>query len=247
MRNPIDQFILARLEAAGLQPAPEADRRTLIRRLALDLTGLPPTPAAVEAFVHDQSKQAVEQLVDRLLASQHWGEHRARYWLDAARYGDTHGIHQDNYREMWPYRDRVIGAFNRNLSFDRFTIEQLAGDLLPNRTLEQQIASGFNRCNVTTSEGGVILEEVEAIYAKDRVETTGTTWLGLTVGCASCHDHKFDPISQKDFYSLTAFFRNTTQPTMDGNVPDTPPILVLPRAEDRPLEPIEQPSRGAQK
>ncbi len=233
VRNPIDRFILARLEAAGLQPAPEADRRTLIRRVSLDLTGLPPAPAEVEAFVNDQSEQAYEQLVDRLLASKHWGEHRARYWLDAARYGDTHGIHHDNYREMWPYRDWVIEAFNHNLSFDRFAIEQLAGDLLPNRTLDQQIASGFNRCNVTTNEGGVILEEVEAIYAKDRAETTGTAFLGLTVGCATCHDHKFDPILQKDFYALTAFFRNTTQATMDGSVPDTPPVLVLPRAEDR--------------
>ena len=233
IRNPIDQFILAKLEAAGLQPGPEADRRTLIRRVSLDLTGLPPAPEEVEAFVNDRSKDAYEKLVDHLLASNRWGEHRARYWLDAARYADTHGIHVDNYREMWPYRDWVIQAFNRNLPFDRFTIEQLAGDLLPNRTLDQQIASGFHRCNVTSNEGGLIVEEFEAIYAKDRVDTTGTVWLGLTVGCATCHDHKFDPISQKDFYSMAAFFRNTTQPTMDGNIPDTPPIVVVPREEDR--------------
>ena len=233
IRNPIDQFILAKLESAGLQPAPEADRRTLIRRVSLDLTGLPPSPKEVEAFVNDKSKNAYERLVDELLASDRYGEHRARYWLDAARYADTHGIHVDNYREMWPYRDWVIQAFNRNLAFDRFTIEQLAGDLLPNRTLDEQIASGFHRCNVTSNEGGLIVEEFEAIYAKDRVDTTGTVFLGLTVGCATCHDHKFDPISQKDFYSMAAFFRNTTQPTMDGNVPDTPPIVVVPRPEDR--------------
>ncbi len=232
-RNPIDAFILARLEAAGLEPAPEADRRTLVRRLSLDLTGLPPEPKDVEDFVNDNSKDAYEKLVDRFLKSEHWGEHRGRYWLDAARYADTHGIHVDNYREMWPYRDWVIDAFNRNLSFDRFTIEQIAGDLLPERTFEQQIASGFHRCSVSTNEGGVIAEEVEAMYAKDRVDTTGTVFLGLTVGCATCHDHKFDPISTKDFYSLTAFFRNTTQPTMDGNVPDTPPVVVVPREDDR--------------
>src|SRR5579885_124093 len=232
-RNPIDAFILARLEAEGLKPAPEADRRTLIRRVSLDLTGLPPTPEEVEAFVGDRSKNAYEKVVDRLLASPHWGEHRARYWLDAARYADTHGIHVDNYREMWPYRDWVINAFNRNLSFDRFTIEQLAGDLIPNRTLDQQIATGFHRCNVTTNEAGIIEAEFDAIYAKDRVDTTGAVWLGLTVGCATCHDHKFDPISQRDFYSMAAFFRNTTQPIMDGNAPDTPPIVVVPNEEDR--------------
>ncbi len=233
VRNPIDQFILSRLEASGLSPAAEADRRTLARRLSLDLTGLPPDPTMVEEFEKDTSKDAYEKLVDRLLDSRHWGEHRARYWLDAARYADTHGLHYDNYREMWPYRDWVIDAFNRNLPFDRFTLEQLAGDLLPNHTLEQQIASGFQRCNVTTNEGGVIIEEVEAIYAKDRVDTTGTVWLGMTVGCATCHDHKFDPISTKDYYSLAAFFRNTTQHTMDGNVHDTPPVIVVPRDDDR--------------
>src|SRR5882724_11348191 len=226
IRNPIDQFILAKLEAAGLQPGPEADRRTLIRRVSLDLTGLPPAPEEVEAFVNDRSKDAYERLVDHLLASNRWGEHRARYWLDAARYADTHGIHVDNYREMWPYRDWVIQAFNGNLPFDRFTIEQLAGDLLPNRTLDQQIASGFERCGVSTNEAGSIVEEIEAMYAKDRVDTTSTVFLGLTVGCATCHDHKFDPIAQRDFYSMAAFFRNTTQNAMDGNAPDPPPVLV---------------------
>ncbi|MDX1981580.1 MAG: DUF1553 domain-containing protein [Bryobacteraceae bacterium] len=234
VRNPIDRFILARLDAKALQPAPEAGRRTLARRAALDLTGLPPAPEDVEAFVNDKSPNAYEKYVDKMMASPHWGEHRARYWLDAARYADTHGIHVDNYREMWPYRDWVIGAYNRNLTFDKFVVEQMAGDLLPGRTLDQQIASGFHRCNVTTNEAGVIVEEVEAIYAKDRVDTTGTVFLGLTVGCATCHDHKFDPISTRDFYSMAAFFRNTTQNAMDGNIPDTPPVIVVPRQQDRP-------------
>lgn len=233
VRNPIDPFILAKLEANSLQPAPEADRRTLIRRVTLDLTGLPPAPAEVEAFVKDRSPHAYEKVVDRLLASPHYGEQRAHYWLDAARYADTQGLHIDNYREMWPYRDWVIGAFNRNLSFDEFTIEQIAGDLLPNATLDQKIASGFERCNVTTNEGGFIPAEAAAMYAKDRADTTGTVWLGLTVGCATCHDHKFDPISQKDYYSLTSFFRNTTQYALDGNVPDTPPTVLVPPQEDR--------------
>ena len=232
-RNPVDQFLLARIEGAGLAPAPEADRRTLIRRLSLDLTGLPPAPDEVERFVADQSANAYEKLVDRLLASPRYGEHRARYWLDAARYGDTHGVHIDNYREMWPYRDWVIQAFNRNMPFDRFAIEQLAGDLLPEATLDQRIASGFHRCNVTTNEGGVIEDEVAAIYAKDRADTTGTVFLAMTVGCATCHDHKFDPITQKDFYAMTAFFRNTTQRPLDGNIYDTPPYVLVPRAEDR--------------
>ncbi len=232
-RNAIDRFVLARLEAEGLTPAPEADRRTLARRVALDVTGLPPEPTEVEAFVQDQAPGAYERYVDRMLTSPHWGEHRGRYWLDAARYADTHGIHVDNYREMWPYRDWVIQAFNRNLPFDRFTVEQVAGDLLPNRTLDQQIASGFHRCNPTTNEAGIILEEVQAMYAKDRVDTTATVFLGLTLGCATCHDHKFDPLSQRDFYSMSAFFRNLTQDTMDGNVPDTPPVVVVPKEEDR--------------
>src|SRR5579871_2287465 len=233
-RNPIDRFILARLEQVGLQPAPEADRRTLARRLSLDLTGLPPSPAEVESFVNDHSPNAYEKLVDHFLASPAWGEHRARYWLDAARYADTNGIHFDNYREIWAYRDRVIGAFNENLPFDRFTVEQLAGDLLPNPTLEQQVASGFNRCNITTNEGGAIAEEYLVLYTRDRTETTSQVWLGLTAGCAVCHDHKFDPLSQREFYSLAAFFNNTTQAAMDGNIQDTPPTVVVPRADDKP-------------
>jgi hypothetical protein len=232
-KNPIDRFILARLEAQGLQPAPTADARTLIRRVALDLTGLPPKPSEIEVFLKDTSPEAYEHMVDRYLASPHYGEHRGRYWLDAARYADTNGIHVDNYREMWPYRDWVIQAFNRNLGFDQFTIEQLAGDLLPNPTMDQLIATGFYRCGVTTNEAGIIEDEYAEIYAKDRADTTGAVWLGMTVGCATCHDHKFDPISQKDFYALGAFFRNTTQAVMDGNVHDAPPFLLVPRPEER--------------
>jgi hypothetical protein len=231
--NPIDRFILAKLETAGLQPAPAADRRTLIRRVALDLTGLPPSPAELDEYLKDQAPTAYEHMVDRYLASPHYGEHRARYWLDAARYGDTHGIHVDNYREIWPYRDWVIAAYNRNLSYDRFGREQLAGDLLPKAGLDERIATGFQRCNVTTNEAGIIEDEFAEIYAKDRADTIGAVFLGLTVGCATCHDHKFDPITSKDFYSLGAFFRNTTQRVMDDNVPDTPPVVVVPRAEDR--------------
>jgi hypothetical protein len=233
VRNPIDRFILAKLGENGLAPAPEADRRTLARRLSLDLTGLPPDPAEVEAFVADPAPDAYETLVDRWLQSPRWGEHRARYWLDAARYADTHGIHFDNYREMWSYRDWVIGAFNRNQPFDQFTIEQLAGDLLPGRTLEQQVASGFNRCNITTNEGGVIPEEYVVLYARDRTETASQVWLGMTTGCAVCHDHKFDPLSQREFYEMAAFFNNTTQGAMDGNIKDTPPITFVPDPQDR--------------
>ena len=232
-KNPIDRFILAKLEADGLNPAPQADRRTLARRLSLDLTGLPPEPADVERFVQDMAPDAYDKLVDFYMAKPQWGEHRARYWLDAARYADTHGIHFDNYREIWSYRDWVISAFNQNKPFDQFTIEQLAGDLLPNPTLEQRIATGFNRCNITTNEGGAINEEYNVMYARDRTETAAQTWLGATAGCAVCHDHKFDPISQKEFYSLSAFFNNTTQAAMDGNVQNTAPIVPVPQAGDR--------------
>jgi len=233
VRNPIDRFILAELERQGLQPAAEADRRVLARRVSLDLTGLPPTPADVDEFVNDRSVDAYEKYVDKMLALPHWGEHRGRYWLDAARYGDTHGIHFDNFREMWAYRDWVISAFNRNQPFDQFTIEQLAGDLLPNRTLDQYVASGFNRCNITTNEGGAIAEEYLVLYTRDRTETASAVFMGLTTGCAVCHDHKFDPVSQREFYQLSAFFNNTTQGAMDGNIPNTPPIITVPKLEDR--------------
>jgi mono/diheme cytochrome c family protein len=234
VRNPIDAFVLAGLEKQGLQPAPEADRRTLARRLSLDLIGLPPTPEDVEAFVNDPSEKAYEAYIDKLMKSPHWGEHRGRYWLDAARYGDTHGIHFDNYREMWSYRDWVISAFNENKEFDQFTIEQLAGDLLPNPTVDQLVATGFNRCNITTSEGGAIDEEYLVLYTRDRTETVNQVYMGLTAGCAVCHDHKFDPLSQRDFYGMAAFFNNTTQRAMDGNVANTAPIIPVPKTEDRP-------------
>ena len=232
-RNPIDKYVLAGLEAAKLQPAPEADRATLARRLSLDLTGLPPTPEQVDAFVADKRPDAYEKLVDQLIASPHYGEHRARYWLDAARYADTNGMHFDNYREIWPYRDWVINAFNTNQKFDQFTIEQIAGDLLPNPTIAQKVATGFHRCNMTTGEGGTIEEENLVSYARDRVETTSWVWLGLTANCAVCHDHKFDPISQRDFYAMSAYFRNTSQPALDGNAKDSPPVLRILKDDDR--------------
>jgi mono/diheme cytochrome c family protein len=234
VRNPIDTFVLATLEQKGLAPAPEADRHTLARRAALDITGLPPEPAELETFLKDTSADAYEQYVDRLMKSERYGEHRARYWLDAARYADTHGLHFDKYREMWPYRDWVVQSFNRNQPFDQFTVEQLAGDLLPNPTESQLIATGLQRCNITTNEGGTIDEENLANYAADRVQTLGWIYMGLTANCSQCHDHKFDPITQKDYYALAAFFRNTTQGPKDGNVKDSGPILVLPEAKDRP-------------
>jgi len=230
-RNPIDAFILARLDKEKLRPAKEADKATLIRRVTFDLTGLPPTLEEVDAFLADTKPEAYERLVDRLLQSPRYGEHEARYWLDVARYGDTHGLHLDNERSMWPYRDWVVGAFNRNQPFDEFTIEQLAGDLLPAPTREQKIASGFNRCNVSTSEGGAIDEEFYVRYAVDRTETTGVVWMGLTLGCATCHDHKFDPVSQKEFYQFSAFFNNFNEKAMDGNALLPPPTMKLPTSE----------------
>jgi hypothetical protein len=205
-RNPIDAFILARLEKEGLAPAKEADRRTLIRRLSFDLTGLPPTPADVDAFVNDADPKAYEKLVDRLLASQHFGERMALYWLDVVRYADTGGYHSDNHRDVALYRDWVIDAFNRNMPFDQFSSEQLAGDLLANATRAQRIASGYNRLLQTTEEGGAQPKEYQAKYFADRVRNVSTVWLGLTLGCAECHDHKFDPLSTKEFYQFGAFF-----------------------------------------
>ncbi len=232
-QNPIDNFVLQKLVANSLTPAVEADRRTLARRVGLDITGLPPTPEVVEAFVNDQTPSAYEKLVDSLLAGPTWGEHRGRYWLDYARYADSHGIHFDNYREMWAYRDWVIKAFDENMPFDQFTIENLAGDLLPNATLDQQVASGFNRCNMTTNEGGIIDEEYAVLYTRDRTETVSAVWMGLTAGCATCHSHKFDQLSQNEFYQMAAFFNNTTQAVRDGNIKDTPPIITVPMDADR--------------
>ena len=231
VRNPIDAFILSRLEKEGLHPANEADKRTLIRRLSLDLTGLPPTREEIHEFLADDSPNAYEKVIEAFMAKPEYGEHLGRFWLDVARYGDTHGLHLDNYREMWPYRDWVIEAFNQNMPFDQFTTEQLAGDLLPEPTLEQKIATGFNRCHVTTSEGGSIDEEYYVQYAIDRADTTSTVWMGLTVGCAQCHDHKYDPITQKEFYQLYAYFNNITEKAMDGNRKDSPPVVKLPTPE----------------
>ena len=235
--NPIDGFILAGMEAKGLEPNPEQAAHRLLRRIYFDLTGLPPGAKEVQDFMvaHAQDPlKAINGVLDELFKSPGYGEEQARLWLDAARYADTHGIHNDNYREIWPYRDWVVQAFNNNMPFDQFTIEQLGGDLLPTPTLDQKVATGFNRCLPTTGEGGSIADEVYAMYATDRASTTFGVWQGLTVACAECHDHKFDAISQKEFYQITAFFRNTTMSALDGNNSKHAPSLFVARPADRP-------------
>jgi hypothetical protein len=207
-KNPIDRFVLARLEKEGLKPSPEASKNTLIRRLSLDLTGLPPTPAEVAAFVTDPSPNAYEELVARLLRSPRFGERLAYDWLDAARYADSNGYQEDLTRTLWPWRDWVVRAFNVNKPFDQFTVEQIAGDLLPGATTEQKIATGFHRNHMLNGEGGRVAEESRIDYVVDRVDTTAQVWLGLTLGCARCHDHKFDPFSQKEYYRLFAYFNS---------------------------------------
>jgi mono/diheme cytochrome c family protein len=229
--NAIDLFIHEKVKQANFSPEEMADKVTLIRRVTLDMTGLPPTIKEIDDFLADNDAKAYERVVDRLLASKKYGEHMARVWLDAARYADTHGLHLDNERQIWPYRSWVINAYNRNLPFDQFTIEQLAGDLLPEPTLQQRVATGFNRCNVTTSEGGSIDDEYYVRYAVDRVETTSTVWLGLTTGCAACHDHKFDPLKQKEFYQLFSYFFSLTERAMDGNKLLPPPAVKAPQPE----------------
>jgi len=231
IKNDIDRFVLARLDQAKLKPEPEADRPTLIRRASIALTGMPPTPAEVDAFVADTQPKAYERLVDRLLQSPRYGEHQARYWLDAVRYGDTHGLHLDNERAIFPYRDWVVRAMNDDLSFDKFTLWQMAGDLLPKPTTDQLIATGYIRMNPTTAEGGAIEEEFLAKNTFDRVDTTSTVFLGITVGCARCHDHKFDPVSQKDYYRLFAFFNSTTDKPLDDNALAPAPAMRAPTAD----------------
>ena len=232
-RNAIDRFVLARLEREGLRPAVEADKATLLRRLSLDLTGLPPTPQQVDAFLADPSPDAYEKNVDRLLASVHYGERMALMWLDLARYADTHGYHIDSHRDMWPWRDWVIRAFNDNMRFDQFTVEQLAGDLLPNATAEQKIASGFNRNHMINFEGGAIPEEYQTEYVIDRLEATATTWMAMTLGCARCHSHKYDPLTQKEFYQFFAFFNTVSEEGLDGREGNAKPFLPLPTAEQQ--------------
>jgi hypothetical protein len=235
IRNPIDTFVLARLEKEKLQPSPPADPRTLIRRLSFDLTGLPPTPEEVDAFTRDfiqHPASSIEHLVARLLNSPRFGERMVMDWLDAARYADSNGYFRDTTRQVWPWRDWVINAFNANKPFDQFTIEQLAGDLLPNATLEQKIATGFNRNHMVTGESGIIDEEYRVEYIADRLETTSTVWLGLTIGCCRCHDHKYDPITQREYYQLFAFFNNGPDTGLVKE-DDPPPTLDVATAEQR--------------
>jgi Protein of unknown function (DUF1553)/Protein of unknown function (DUF1549)/Planctomycete cytochrome C/Concanavalin A-like lectin/glucanases superfamily len=233
VKTPIDNFILARLEQAGLQPSPEADKAALIRRVTLDLTGLLPTPDEVSRFLEDKSPSAYEHLVDDLLARPTFGEQRARYWLDYARYADTYGLHYDNSRDIWPYRDYVIRSFNANKPFDQFAMEQIAGDLMPMKNLDPLIGSGYVRLGVSSNEGGTIPEELRVNIARERTEAFGATFMGLTVGCAVCHDHKFDPTTQHDFYSLSAFFNNIDEKPFNDDRPVWAPVVRIPKAENQ--------------
>jgi hypothetical protein len=233
VRNPIDRFILARLEKEKLAPSPEASRATLLRRVSLDLTGLPPSPKEVQDFLADSRPDAYERVVDRLLASPHYGERWGRHWLDVARYADSDGYTIDAPRTMWRYRDWVINAINADMPFDRFVIEQIAGDMLPNATVDQVVATGFNRNTPSNFEGGIDFEQYRVEAVVDRVSTAGSAFLGLTVGCARCHDHKFDPISQKEFYQLVAYFNSTDEITTEAERFDfNRPIMPVPTVEE---------------
>ena len=234
VRNPIDAFILERLEYEGLSANPQASKETLIRRVTLDLTGLPPTLKEVDDFLKDTADDAYEKLVDRLLASPHYGERVVLEWLDAARYSDTNGYQTDGTRAMWPWRDWVIDALNKGMPFDQFTIEQIAGDVLPNPTIPQKIATGFHRNHMLNGEGGRIAEESRVDYVVDRVDTTGTVWLGLTVGCARCHEHKYDPLPHKEYYQLYAFYNNVAEVGgVDRRNSTAAPVLELPTEEQK--------------
>ena len=233
VRNAIDRFVLSRLKQEGLGPSLEANKNTLIRRVSFDLTGLPPTPEHVAVFLADDSEDAYEKVVDRLLESEHYGERMAMQWLDLARYADTQGYHIDNLREMWPWRDWVIRSFNDNKPFDRFTIEQIAGDLLPNAGIDQKIATGFGRNHMINAEGGAIAAEYQTEYVVDRVETTSTVWLGLTMGCARCHDHKYDPLRQREFYEFFAFFNTIPERGLDGAAGNARPIVRMPTSDQQ--------------
>ena len=241
IRNDIDRFILARLEKEGFDPAPEADRVTLLRRLTMDLIGLPPTPEEVDAFVNDQGADAYERAVDRLLASPHFGERWGRHWLDLARYADSNGYSVDAPRSIWPYRDWVLHALNSDMPFDQFTIEQLAGDLLPKATVEDKIATGFHRNTQINEEGGVDKEQFRIESVIDRVNTTGAVWLGLTVGCCQCHNHKFDPLSQREYFQLFAFFNNQDEPNLALN-PKEPVSVSGGRGKKDPKDPEAKPA-----
>ncbi|MEO7598897.1 MAG: DUF1549 domain-containing protein, partial [Opitutus sp.] len=239
--HPVDRFITAKLKANDLTLSPEAPREIQLRRASLALTGLPPTLAEIDGFLADIKPGAYERMIDRLLASPHYGENMARAWLDVVRYGDTHGLHFDNARTIWPYRDWVVQAFNRNMPFDRFTVEQLAGDLLPNPTQAQLVATGFTRLQLSTNEGGAIADEVMMRTTNDRIDTTAATWLGLTANCASCHDHKFDPLKQREYYSLGAFFKGMADGTWDANSRVPGPFVMLADKENaQKLERIQK-------